>query len=426
MFKQIILILLFISSTLLQAEAIHSHEEGNNTAIKIKSVRGILGENDPIAHTHAQLRAGYITLKENSATRTDAYALGGHIHFDTKRWYGIELGVSAYTVLNLANTQDLSPLHTDFFDANGDSFIQLTEAYLDGKWGNTEVKVGRQILDTPHADADDIRMISNYFEAYTLTNSDIEGLTLNLGYISKMAGWENGVDAKKFVNIGDTLGTASIDGVYFTSASYDEIKDLSLSLWYYHFTDISDVLYTELGYEAHVSSMLDVIFGLQYDTSNETGSTLLGQQDANTYGISVEFVAENIGVHILAAYNKDTGDTGASSLNLGGGALFTSMEDQTLDAVGMSGEAWILGAGYHFSVIGIDGLNLGLALGSFKATQKKNYESKELDVVLEYSFNDYLSLTAAYADVTFYAGLDEDSQPLQNYNQFRVIGNYNF
>jgi hypothetical protein len=102
------------------------------------------------------------------------------------------------------------------------------------------------------------------------------------------------------------------------------------------------------------------------------------------------------------------------------------MEDQTLDAVGMSGEAWILGAGYHFSAIGIDGLNLGLALGSFKATQKKNYESKELDVVLEYSFNDYLSLTAAYADVTFYAGLDEDSQPLQNYNQFRVIGNYNF
>ena len=426
MFKKMIFTLLAVHSAFLQAEAIHSHEEGNNTAIKIKSVRGVLGTNDPIAHTRAQIRTGYITFKEDNSPRNNAYALGGHVHFDTKRWYGIELGVSAHTVLNLANTQNPSPLHEDFFDADGDSFIQLTEAYLDGKWGETELKLGRQILDTPHADADDIRMISNYFEAYTLTNNDINGLTLSLGYISKMAGWENGVDAKKFVNIAEVLGTDATDGVYFTSASYDGIKDLSLSLWIYHFTDIADVLYTELGYEAHVSSMLDIIVGLQYDTSKETGSTLLQQQDANTYGISAEFVSEEIGIHILTAYNKDTGDTGASSLNLGGGALFTSMEDQTLDAVGMAGEAWILGVGYHFSAIGIDGLNLGLALGSFKSAQNNEYESKELDVVLEYSFNTSMSLTAAYADVTFYAGRDDNNQALQNYNQFRIIGNYNF
>jgi len=108
--------LLAVHSAFLQAEAIHSHEEGNNTAIKIKSVRGVLGTNNPITHTRAQIRAGYITLKEDNSPRSNAYALGGHVHFDTKRWYGIELGVSAYTVLNLANTQNPSPLHEDFFE----------------------------------------------------------------------------------------------------------------------------------------------------------------------------------------------------------------------------------------------------------------------------------------------------------------------
>jgi len=425
-FKYITFILLAVSSNVLQAEEIHSHEEGNNTTIKIKSVRGVLGANNPIAHTHAQIRAGYITLKEENTPRTNAYALGGHVHFDTKRWYGLEVGLSAYTVLNLGKGQNNTNLNPDFFDADGNSFVQLTEAYLDGKWGETEIKFGRQILDTPHADSDDIRMISNYFEAYTLTNESIEDLTLSVGYISKMAGWENGVDAKKFVNISEVLGTDATDGVYFTSASYDGIKDLSLSLWVYHFTDIADVLYTEVGYEAHVSNMLDIIIGLQYDTSKETGSALLQQQDANTYGISAEFVSEEIGIHILTAYNKDTGETGASSLNLGGGALFTSMEDQTLDALGEAGEAWILGAGYHFSTMGINGLNAGVAYGKFTADNTSDYTSEELDVVVEYQINKQLSFTLAYADVSLSTGLDENNQPLQDYSQVRVIGNYNF
>ncbi len=229
----------------------HLHEEGNNTAIQIKSVRGILGKNNPIAHARGQIRSGYISFKEDNSVRTNAYALAGHLHFDTKRWHGFEIGASAYTVLNLANRQNPSQITPNFFDVDGNSFAQLTELYLDGKWENTELKLGRQILDTPHADSDDIHMIPNYFEAYTITNTDIDNLILSTGYIRKMAGWENGVNAAKFVNVGKTLGTQNIDGVFYASTSYDGIKDLSLSLWYYHYTDIANVLYAEAGYELH-------------------------------------------------------------------------------------------------------------------------------------------------------------------------------
>lgn len=416
----IVTISLMIMSLNTYAEEIHMHEEGNNTAISVKSVRSILGENDPIAHTRAQVRAGYITFSKEGSVRTSAYALGGHAHFDSKRWNGLSVGISAYAVLNLGLKQNDTNLNPDFFDSNGNSFAQITEAYLDGKWGKTELKLGRQVLDTPHADSDDIRMMTNYFEAYTLRNTNIQDLSLNVGYIRQMAGWENGVDASTFVNLGQTLGTDDISGVYYASASYDGVKDLSLSLWYYRYEDIATVLYAETGYVLHASAFLDVTFGLQYDSSRETGEALLGRQDANTFGASVEFISERVGIHLLMAYNKDAGDTGASGINLGGGALFTSMEDQTLDAMGEAGEAWIVGLGYHFDAVGIEGLNAGVAYGRFTADNASAYDATEIDVVIEYSFNESFSLVSAYASTRF------ENQGMLDYDQLRIVTNYNF
>jgi len=397
-----------------------------NAPIKVTTVRGILGSNDPLMHSRGQIRASYINFKQDGTPSTSAYALGGHFHFDTKRWNGWQVGLSAYGVLNLANNQNPFNINPDFFDANGDSFAQVTEAYLDGKWGETEIKIGRQLLDTPHADSDDIRMIPNYFEAYTVTNESVENLTLGAGYLSKMAGWENGVDAQKFVNIGETLGTSDINGIFYASAEYEGIKDVSLSLWYYNYQDIADIFYAELGYEKTLNDYASLTLGLQYDASQESGTAKLGTQDAQTYGLSMELASEAIGVHILAAYNKDTGSTGATGLSLGGGAFFTSMEDQTLDAVGAAAEAWIVGAGYHFSAMGIDGLNAGVAFGKFTANDASLYASEEVDVVVEYEINTQFSFTLAYADIDFRAGVDDTNQPLQDYSQLRVIANYNF
>ena len=395
-------------------------QKNEHPPLEVRSIRGILGEYDPMEHTKGQLRAGYITFSEDDASRVSAYALGGHVHFNTKRWNGFMIGAEAYTVLNLGVNQNPFDLNGDFFDENGKSFILLSQAYLDWKWCNTEIKLGRQILDTPHADSDDIRMMPNYFEAYTVTNTDIDNLTLTAGLIDKMAGWENGINSPEFVDVGETLGVNKIDGIYYVSASYEGIKDLSLSLWYYHYSDIANVLYAEAVYSYSFTKESTLTLGLQYDGSKETSASLLGKQDANTYGISLELAAEEIGVHILAAYNQDNGETGAMGLSLGGGAFFTSMEDQTLDAIGAPGRAWMIGAGFHFEAIGIERLNAGLAYGSFKADDASLYESNEIDMVIDYGINDKTSVTAAFASVDFKVNGMED------YDQFRLIVNYDF
>ena len=392
-----------------------------NVPIKIKSVRSILSAYDPVEHTQGQFRAGYIDFKEDGTLHASAYALAGHFHLYSKRWNGLMVGAEAYAVLNLGIDQNAHTLNGDFFDDEGKGFILISQAYLDGKWGNTEIKLGRQSLDTPHADSDDIRMMPNYFEAYSITNTDIDNFTFTAGLIDKMAGWENAVNSADFVDVGETLGVGQhIDGIYYASASYEGIKDLSLSLWYYHYSDIANVLYAELGYTKQLSTHTTLTLGLQYDGSSESGAALLGQQDAQTYGISLEANFEDIGVSILTAYNQDSGDTGAMGLSLGGGAFFTSMEDQTLDALGTSGSAWVIGAGYSFEKAGMDGFAIGIAYGHFKADDASLYHVSETDAILEYQWDERISAVAAFTSI------ESKVAHLQDYTQLRIIANYNF
>lgn len=392
-----------------------------HTPVEIRSVRSILGAYDPIEHTNGQIRAGYINFAEDAASDTNALALAGHFHLYSKRWNGLKAGAEAYAVLKTDINQNSNTPNGDFFDNEGKSFILLSQVYLDGRWGNSELKLGRQILDTPHADSDDIRMMPNYFEAYTFTNTDIKDTTLTAGLIRKMAGWENGVNSGEFVRVGETLGTdKSIDGVYYAAVAYEGMKDLSLSLWYYHYSDIANVVYAEMGYEHKLFENTTMTLGLQYDASHETGAALLGKQDAQTYGISIETSFEDLGINILAAYNQDNGETGAMGLSLGGGAFFTSMEDQTLDALGTSGSAWVIGAGYNFDNIGIDGVVFGLAYGNFEADDTTLYHANEVDAILEYQWNEQISATAAYTSVEHKVVL------FQDYTQLRIIANYNF
>jgi len=392
-----------------------------NTPIEIRSVRSTLSAYDPVEHTKGQLRAGFINFDEDGGPNSSAFALGGHFHLYSKRWNGFMVGAEAYAVINTGIENNAHSTNGDFYNDEENSFVLLTQAYLDGKWGNTEIKLGRQSLDTPHADSDDIRMMPNYFEAYTVTNTDIDNFALTAGLIDKMAGWENGVNSAEFVDAGETLEAGQkIDGVYYTAVSYEGFRDLSLSLWYYHYSDIANVLYAELGYEHKLFQDTTLTLGLQYDGSKETGAALLGAQDAQTYGISMETTFEDLGISILAAYNQDNGDTGAMGLSLGGGAFFTSMEDQTLDALGTSGKAWVLGAGYSFEKVGVDGLAFGIAYGDFKADEETRYHASEVDVILEYEWDEKISATAAYTAV------EHKITHFQDYSQLRIIANYNF
>ncbi len=392
-----------------------SKEEG------VTTIREKIGGVLMLEHALAQIRAGYIALNPHSGSlqSRSAVAAGGHVHLQTKRFYGIMGAAELYTVQDMGvQKSDPNRIEPTFFDAEKSGFSTLSQAYIDALWGGTEIKAGRQMLDTPHADSDDIRMMPNYFTAYTITNSDIESVTLTVGKIEQMAGWENGIDASRFVNVGRSFGAAEPnDGIYFASALYAGPEDRVIQAWYYDITDIADLFYIEAAHELYGRNTHTVI-GLQLDRATGKGRKLLGETDSLTWGISAQVSFKEIGLVATGAYNRDSGSGAFGSL--GGGPFFTSLEDQTLDAVGAKGRAWIAGVSYDFSNSGVEGMESRLSFGSFKADESSLYETFETDIAIAYEISESLNITAAYAFV------DDKTEDNEDYSQFRFIADYNF
>ena len=136
--------------------------------------------------TSGYLRATYeIHAVKESDTFKDG-AIGGKLHIETGTYEGILLGTSFYTsnALGSDDNQGLVPFRGEV----ANSYAIVGEAYIQGIWGNTLVKIGRQEIDTPFVQVDDIGIVPNTFEAYILENKDLTDTTLFLGQIQKWQG----------------------------------------------------------------------------------------------------------------------------------------------------------------------------------------------------------------------------------------------
>ena len=59
-----------------QTDSTFDTDNNPQSTVLIKTVRGVMGQYSPLEHERGQLRAGYITFKEDGSERNSAYALG--------------------------------------------------------------------------------------------------------------------------------------------------------------------------------------------------------------------------------------------------------------------------------------------------------------------------------------------------------------
>ena len=355
---------------------------GNITPIepKVETVAPAVQDDAFIKTVDGYIRAGYQNTDITGDTDYTDSALGGKLHIETAAWNGISAGASFYTTNVIFGNDEGNGV--PFFDINNDSYSILGEAYLQGQWGNTTIKIGRQEIDTPFADTDDIGMIPNTFEAAVLVNKDIADTTIVLAQVQKMAG----VDAPKpseFTDMNDD------DGVQTLGIIYEGIEGLALSGWYYNANNIVKVPYIEAGYEANFNGFT-LGLGAQYAYQDWDTATA-----AEIAGASISAGIESAGLTFGAAYNKSS-DGQADNL-FGGGPFFTSAEHLTLAEAGPDGEAIIFTAEWDASAVRLKGLTL--TAGYLTLEDQNGVEAKELDLTASYAFNDALSIDAIYSDI---------------------------
>lgn len=366
-----------------------------------------------------QVRAAYVD--QDNAIGVDTYgtSLGGQLKYETGAWNDIKLGVAAYVSQKIPfATGDNDKANNDLFANNADSYVYLGEAYIDYSVNDFSLRIGRQKIDTPLADTDDIRMHPNTFEAAIATYKGFEGTTLVGGVVKRFAGYDSGNDISKFKK----LDGADSHGAAVAGIVNESIENLALQGWYYGIDNMANVFYTDATYALKLSETSGVEFAAQFGEFNELQNSTI---DGKVYGAGAAYNIDMLTVG--AAYNKVSSDSGQAIVNgFGGGPYFTSMEEMTIDGL-EDAKAYQFNAELDMANIGAEGLKLAALYGKFKGkTGGLDTRVSEFDVVLAYDINENLCADMSYATIDDKNKNTGDSGTDGGYDRYLVRLSYSF
>jgi len=318
-----------------------------------------------------EFRTGAVKIT-NGGTSTKTLATGGHLSIATKAHDQLKAKATLYST-NVLFGIDEEAL---FLDSNSKSYAIFGEAYIEGKYPDNVLRIGRQLVDTPYADADDIGMIPNTFEAIHLKNENIPDTTLQFLVLDK---W-SGVDSPK-AEAFTSLQTSN-KPVYTLGASYEGFKDMSVDLWHYKLDG--------LNYNYLESSYQNIWLNLAFQYTDQDNNN-------EAYGVNAEVTHKD--VTLKSAYNCVNGIV---SNGFGGGPFFTSSEDHTIADL-QDQKATLVGADYQIGKMALGILHVGFDKGE-----------NETDYLLHYALNDKFTLDIIHANM------------YKDGKMTRVFANYNF
>jgi hypothetical protein len=303
-----------------------------------------------------ELRFGGIYVN-SIGKKSYTLSLGGKVALEAKSIYGVTASTTFYTTNALFGKNS----EAMFLDSEGNSYSIIGEAFIKAKFHKTQIKMGRQIFESPFIDSDDIGMVPNTIEGYILSDRTLQDTTIILGLVNS---W-SGIDANRPEQF--TKMQSSGDDIAIAGLIYKGFKNTTLQVWQYGL-DGEDWNYFEANYESNKFSIAG-----QYS-----------DQDSGNYAYGLDGILNinNLSIHI--AYNKIYG---VMSNGFGGGPFFTSSEDHTIEEV-LNQEAKLAEFKYK-----IDNLTLSLIHVDFDKGEN------ETDYLLNYSFGDNLSLNLIYSEM---------------------------
>ena len=298
-----------------------------------------------------QIRAGYIYIDPKFAGDPTliSTAIGGQLKYQSDKLYGLNFGMAFYmsqSIDALTSSSDDGTINDELFGETG-HYTLPAEAYVDYKYENFQLRIGRQLIDTPYADSDDIRMTPNTFEALIATYN-YEDFTFWGGYLTR---WQ-GPDAGSYA-FEDLVGDGDSVTLLATTYADDTIES---SLWYYYAEHMAHIFYGDIASHSMLGEF-KLTGALQVASQSEIDDSGI---DASLYGAKAG--VEYAGVTLGLAYNRLRVDTTKEYFGgFGGGVGFINM----------------------FETLGVDGLSITYDYGHFKGDRE--YEANEHNLILTYA-----------------------------------------
>jgi len=368
-----------------------------------------------------QIRAGYLYADPELEGHPSPYAtaLGGQLKFETGQWYGLDIGAAFYTshAINALSGDKSEGRFNNQLSSDAGHYDLLAEAYLDYNYEHFKIRGGRQLIDTPYADSDDIRMTPNTFEGVVATYA-YNDFNFIAAYLTKWQGPDAGL--YEFV---DLLEDGA--GVAMLAATYEK-EDLEAALWYYHADKTADLFYGVATDTYRVNEELILRGSLQIGEQREIDNSGI---DGTIYGAMAEM--EYAGLTVSFAYDRlRVVENKEYFGGFGGGVGFVNMFEMTAGVFTFhqGAKGWKAAFGYDLSEVGIDGLSVEYDYGSFKGDIE--HEAREQNLMITYAPSDSWDLELVYdriEDVDMDIGEDAEGNPADyGLNRVLVRANYNF
>lgn len=339
------------------------------------------------AKVSGELRSMYVGYDLKKAGESDIYAtaIGGHLKYELAELRGFSAAAAFATSHDIGSaTGDNGKQNPELSSSDGE-YTVLSQAYLNYRYEDFNFRAGRQLIDTPLADSDDIRMIANTFEAYIATY-EAANFSFMAGKLQKWQGYDADLD-------NGWVKTAQ-DGTWFGGIGYAD-KTIEANAWYYNITKLTNASYFDIALNHELDDEISASVGFQYLNESELSSSGV---EADIYGVFIEGSA--YGFTLGAAYNRSSKNSNKSSFSgFGGGALYTSMDVMILDEITEDRDAEAMTGSISY---GIDKLTFVYAYGDFKgdadgAAQKAHIIEQNIGV--EYIIEEeMLSARLIYVD----------------------------
>lgn len=343
-----------------------------------------------------QVRMLYSGYDNSTAENQHATAIGGQLKFELAEFNGFNAAVEFTTSHDIGfATGDDAKQNSEISSTKG-SYTELSQAYINYKNGGLNLRAGRQLIDTPLADSDDIRVILNTFEAYTATYEN-EGLMLMGGLLTKWQGTDAGLSPT------DSWSDTGEDGTIFGGISYST-DFIDTSVWYYDISKddnpnsatgnvANTTLYADISLHTALSKDYALHASAQYLNQSESDNSGI---DSSIYGAMAEFVMfEDFA--LSAAYNKSKKQALKGSFSgFGGGTLYTNMDSMIIDAITADRDVQAVVAGLTYTY---NDFGFMYAYGDFDGDADSTGAKEhivEQDIGLEYTPNENLTIAAIY------------------------------
>lgn len=412
--------------------------------------------------------------KDPSSYTRDGLSIGGHINYNTAKYYGFDAGATFYTTNKIDDKSDNAYENDNtLFGSDGGGYSVLGEAYIGYAAGETTVKLGQQSINTPFAAPNNFRMLPNTFEGIVVKNGDVTDTKFELGHITRVQtngfansvmtdselditnslarlsllyGFGPGNKVGEFENIADVyLGSTnkeSTAGMTYLNAKYTGVKDFTFSLWDQYIHDIMNIVVAKASYKGKLSE-INTSASIFYTKQDSVGDNLLGKAfdsgsgsldvDSSQYGAMLKASLDN-GLGIDLRYVNTPASEGSvldgGIINALGGANPFIISQGALHA--NLGDTVSYMAGVDYQLKPLTGIDLLAMVKYFEYDIGKNngyqsgyaWKTKEIDLDFIYKVTKNFKLRARANFPRDWIDLGNDKT--MSFDEYRLIASYKF